>query len=128
MVELAEQKIGDQEHKKKKKMRAPKNGQMPNFNQFQPPIRKRQNSEDGVIYTTVNPIKDPKQNSKKKKRPENEEAPADMKILTFGDQIGGDENSEIIKIIEDIQANSHFDFEFETYLETFKKLEKYLSN
>ena len=35
-------------------------------------------------------------------------------------------NEQMIKLVELINSNRHFDFEVETYLDNFKKLEKFL--
>lgn len=48
--------------------------------------------------------------------------------MTFGAQNGGDESIEVIKVIEEINAGNHHEYELETYLEVFKKLEKFLGN
>lgn len=49
--------------------------------------------------------------------------------MTFGTDHaqGGDKSTEaIIKLIEEINSNGHYEFEIETYLDKFKKFEKFL--
>jgi hypothetical protein len=106
-------------------MRAPKNGQMPDFNQSQPPMRKKQSAEDddSKIYTMKNPIG--KNDYFNQKKNDTKEAKS---ILTFGNDSSkdGDLSSEIIKLIEQVNKQEHFEYEIETFNDVFKKLEKFL--
>lgn len=112
-------------------MRAPKNGQMPDFNQFAPPVRKRQSDEEeeSKIYTNRDPMDSTDQRERK------ERAPASKKVLTFGSRQPADSflmntgnpDQEIITLVEQINRNLHHELmDMNEYLKIYKKLEKFM--